>query len=87
VKVKTRRLHCYEHGLVTMLWPRKGAGLGLGPICVRCFRVLIPDTAERRQIVQDSFLNTPISAGVPGSGARVTAGRQSPLTLVRGGLE
>lgn len=85
MKVRTRRARCYQHGLVTMLCPH--AGLGFGPICVRCFRDLVPDTTERRQIVRDSFLNTPISAGVPGSGARVTAGRQSPLTLVRGGVE
>lgn len=85
MKVRTRRARCYQHGLVTMLWPKPRAGLG--PVCVRCFRMLIPDTAERRQIVRDDFLDTSISAGVSGSGDRVTAARQSPLSLVRGGAE
>lgn len=87
MKVRTRRARCYQHGLVTMLWPKPRAGLG--PVCVRCFRMLIPDTAERRQIVRDDFLDTSISAGVSGSGSggSVTAAVQSPFSIVRGGAE
>ncbi len=85
MKVRTRRARCYQHGLVTMLWPHSSSGLG--PVCVRCFRMLIPDTNERRQIVRDDFLDTSISAEVSGSGGRVTAARQSLFSIVRGGAE
>jgi len=72
-------ISCHQHGRVIGLVAKDDGGLG--PICVRCLRLLVADPAERRAFVRAHFLDTSISAEVPCSGARVTAGVQSTFSL------
>lgn len=82
-RAATRKMWCHDHGQVVGLIGNHD--LGMGPVCVRCFRALIPDVAERRFVIRQGFLtprspNASISAEAPRSDDRVTAVRQSTLS-------